>query len=91
MYLVVQAQFFCNFSELGCQNPPFRITQLKGRKSPPAFAAAKGGEKMKDSEEKRIQNQFGGFCTRILKNEADRKSTRLNSSHTDSSRMPSSA
>ena len=36
------------------------------------FAAAKGGEKMKDSEEKRIQNQFGGFCTRVLKNEANR-------------------
>lgn len=72
MYLVMQAQFFCNFSELGCQSPLFRITQLKGRKSPPAFAAAKGGEKMKDSEEKRIQNQFGGFCTRVLKNEANR-------------------
>ena len=27
---------------------------------------------MKDSEEKRIQNQFGGFCTRVLKNEANR-------------------
>ena len=35
---------------------------MKGRKSPPAFAAAKGGEKMKDSEEMRIQNQFGEFC-----------------------------
>lgn len=68
----MQAQIFCNFSEFGCQNPFFRITQLKGRKSPPAFAAAKGGEKMKDSEEKRIQNQFGGFCTRVLKNEANR-------------------
>ena len=28
---------------------------------------------------------------RVTKNERDRKSTRLNSSHTDSSRMPSSA
>ncbi len=27
---------------------------------------------MKDSNELRIQNQFGGFCTRILKNEANR-------------------
>ena len=27
---------------------------------------------MKDSEETRIQNQFGGFCTRVLKNEANR-------------------
>lgn len=25
---------------------------------------------MKDSYEKRIQNQFGGFCARVLKNEA---------------------
>ena len=41
-------------------------------KTPPAFAVAKGGEKMKDSEEQRIQNQFGGFCTRVLKNEANR-------------------
>ena len=24
---------------------------------------------MKDSNEQRIQNQFGGFCTRVLKNE----------------------
>lgn len=27
---------------------------------------------MKDSNELRIQNQFGGFCTRVLKNEANR-------------------
>ena len=27
---------------------------------------------MKDSEETRIQNQFGGFCIRVLKNEANR-------------------
>lgn len=27
---------------------------------------------MKDSEETRIQNQFGGFRTRVLKNEANR-------------------
>lgn len=38
----------------------------------PAFAAAKGGEKMKDPYELRVQNQFGGFCTRVLKNEAAR-------------------
>ena len=25
---------------------------------------------MKDSYEQRIQNQFGGFCARVLKNEA---------------------
>ena len=44
----------------------------KGEKRPPAFAVAKGGEKMKDSYEQRVQNQFGGFCTRVLKNEANR-------------------
>ncbi len=27
---------------------------------------------MKDSNELRIQNQFGGFCTHVLKNEANR-------------------
>ena len=27
---------------------------------------------MKDSYEQRVQNQFGGFCTRVLKNEANR-------------------
>lgn len=27
---------------------------------------------MKDSYELRVQNQFGGFCTRVLKNEANR-------------------
>lgn len=27
---------------------------------------------MKDSNEQRIQNQFGSFCTRVLKNEANR-------------------
>jgi RNA polymerase sigma factor (sigma-70 family) len=27
---------------------------------------------MKDSNEQRIQNQFGGFCTRVLKNDANR-------------------
>lgn len=27
---------------------------------------------MKDSYEQRVQNQFGGFCTRVLKNEAYR-------------------
>ena len=35
---------------------------------------------MKDSNEQRIQNQFGGFCTRVLKNEAgyiQREYTRL--------------
>lgn len=27
---------------------------------------------MKDPYERRVQNQFGGFCTRVLKNEAAR-------------------
>ena len=25
---------------------------------------------MNDAYEKRVQNQFGGFCTKVLKNEA---------------------
>ena len=49
-----------------------RVTQLKGRKQTPAFADAKGGESVKNSYEQRVQNQFGGFCTRVLKNEANR-------------------
>ncbi len=28
---------------------------------------------MKDSYEQRVQNQFGGFCTRVLKNEYARQ------------------
>ena len=36
----------------------------------PAFADAEGGEKMKEPYEQRVQNQFGGFCTKVLKNEA---------------------
>ena len=27
---------------------------------------------MKNSYEQRVQNQFGGFCTRVFKNEANR-------------------
>ena len=43
-------------------------------------SGAKGGEKMKDSYEQRIQNQFGAFCVKVLKNEAgyiQREYTRL--------------
>jgi DNA-directed RNA polymerase specialized sigma24 family protein len=36
----------------------------------PHLCGAKGGEHMKDSYEQRIQNQFGAFCVRVLKNEA---------------------
>ena len=36
----------------------------------PHPCGAKGGERMKDSYEQRIQNQFGAFCVRVLKNEA---------------------
>jgi DNA-directed RNA polymerase specialized sigma24 family protein len=48
------------------------LLKRKGEKTSPAFVAAKGGENMKDSNEQRVQNQFGGFCTRVLKNEANR-------------------
>lgn len=45
-----------------------------------APVGAKGSEKMKDSYEQRIQNQFGAFCVKVLKNEAgyiQREYTRL--------------
>lgn len=45
---------------------------MKGRKQTPAFVDAKGGEIVKNSYEQRVRNQFGGFCTRVLKNEANR-------------------
>ena len=38
-----------------------------------------------------IYSKFSNQVTDIVKEESDRKSTRLNSSHTDISRMPSSA
>lgn len=55
----------------GCQNRILWITYMKG-KSNTAFADAKGGEKMEKPScyEKRVQNQFGGFCIKVLKNEA---------------------
>ncbi len=34
------------------------------------FLNGKGGETMGNNNEKRISNQFGAFCTRVLKNEA---------------------
>ena len=52
----------------------------KGGSHHPAPVGAKGGEKMKDSYEQRIQNQFGAFCVKVLKNEAgyiQREYTRL--------------
>lgn len=44
---------------------------MKGKNNT-AFADAKGGEKMEKLScyEKRVQNQFGGFCIKVLKNEA---------------------
>lgn len=55
----------------GCQNRILWITYMKG-KSNTAFADAKGGEKMEkpSSYERRVQNQFGAFCVKVLKNEA---------------------
>lgn len=64
--------FFHIFPISSSQNKVAWISPAKGRKRPPAFAVAKGGENMKDSYEQRVQNQFGGFCTKVLKNEANR-------------------
>jgi hypothetical protein len=36
------------------------------------YPCERGGEKMKDSYEQRVHNQFGGFCTKVLKNEVCR-------------------
>lgn len=59
---------FSSFS--GCQNRILWITYMKGKNNT-AFADAKGGEKMETtSYEKRVQNQFAGFCVKVLKNEA---------------------
>ena len=46
------------------------LLRRKGGSHHPAPVGAKGGEKMKDSYEQRIQNQFGAFCVKVLKNEA---------------------
>jgi len=63
---------FQNFSPiLVAKNQFSQLPLRKGGNLSPAFAAvAKGGEKMKNSYEQRVQNQFGGFCTRVLKNAA---------------------
>lgn len=56
------------------------LLRRKGGSHHPAPAGAKVGEKMKDSYEQRIQNQFGAFCVKVLKNEAgyiQREYTRL--------------
>lgn len=55
----------------GCQNRILWITYMKGKNNT-AFADAKGGEKMEkpSSYERRVQNQFGAFCVKVLKNEA---------------------
>jgi len=43
----------------------------RGRKAF-TFIRLKGGEALKYSYEQRLQNQFGGFCTKVLRNEAYR-------------------
>ena len=46
---------------------------------------------LKEKETDSTNNRLAQLCDRENIKELDRKSTRLNSSHTDSSRMPSSA
>ena len=58
---------------------------------PTGFMDYKRQDKIAETPLERIQH-FNEFHTPLSKEEQeDRKSTRLNSSHTDSSRMPSSA
>ena len=70
--LSLTLQQFLYFHSMWLPKSAFPDYTSEREKTPPAFAAAKGGEKMKNSVEQRIQNQFGGFCTRVLKNEASR-------------------
>ena len=63
---------FLQFFRIWLPKSTFSDYPIEREKITTRFVAAKGGEKMKDSEEMRIQNQFGGFCTRVLKNEANR-------------------
>ena len=55
------------------------------------FGRANSGEQVDEKSAMRIATVYA--CVRLLAESVaqDRKSTRLNSSHTDSSRMPSSA
>jgi len=75
-----QAQFFClceppppsgAFHKNFLPSAVAKIVDLallrrKGGSHHPAPAGAKGGEKMKDSYEQRIQNQFGAFCVKVF-------------------------
>ena len=47
----------------------FRVTNMKERNVSSSLCNILGGDSMKNSYEQRIQNQFGGFCTKVLKNE----------------------
>ena len=56
------------------------LLNRKGENHHPAPVDAKGGESMNPTFEERIQNQFGSFCIKVLKNEAraiHRERTRL--------------
>ena len=49
----------------------FRHSQDERERSTALYSCCtKEGDKMNDSNDQRIQNQFGGFCTKVLKNEA---------------------
>ena len=80
-----------------------KIVSKRGRKNAALFAFMRKSfiidsnavQNAKTKDKKMITlNDYlysGDTVFRILKKYSDRKSTRLNSSHTDSSRMPSSA
>jgi DNA-directed RNA polymerase specialized sigma subunit len=47
----------------------FRVTNMKERNVSSSLCNILGGDSMENSYEQRIQNQFGGFCTKVLQNE----------------------
>ena len=70
-----------------CPLPKQAIIPLVQHIGAPAQAVVNAGDKVKVGE---LLAKAGGFVSANICS-PDRKSTRLNSSHTDSSRMPSSA
>ena len=68
----IAGPFIKFFSDLGCQIAVSMITPAKGRRTITRLCGCEGRGENENSYEQRVQNQFGGFCTRVLKNEANR-------------------
>ena len=48
----------------------FGVTNMKERNTTSSLCKTFRNEEIKNSYDRRIQNQFGGFCVKVLKNEA---------------------